>query len=112
MDLQEKINYILNFDESKLFHTDLDDMYTNKNWYLEDIKFAKEKYLKYKNKQKMVGNTVRAFDFCNMYMTDTPHQALANYIVVALNPKYSEFLWFIDYLVSELKKVEERNESA
>lgn len=106
MDILKKINYILNFDETKLFNTELDDKYTNKDLYIKDIQNAKNTFKEYLEKGNRKTDTSRAFDFCGLYLTDTPHQALAEYIVKALDPRHVELLWFLNHVESELRKVE------
>lgn len=109
MDFKEKLEYILNFDENKLFNTELDDKYTDKELYRRDIQTAKNRFKEYLEINETTPDTARAFDFCKMYLTDTPHQAIAEHIIKALNPRNMELLWFIDYLILKLQEVENEN---
>lgn len=48
----------------------------------------------------------KALEFCNVRCTDTIEEAICNYVLAALNPKYSEYEQFVQYTVDELKKYE------
>ena len=103
--VEEKFNYILNFDENKLFNTKLDDENTDKVKARKSIRKAKEAYKERLEDVEKACDVARAFEFCGIRYTNTPHQGLEVCIRNVL--RYSEYLHLLDYTYNELKKVEE-----
>lgn len=101
---EEKLEYILNFDENKLFCTKLDDECVNKVAARNSIRRAKEAYKEHLEEAKKGCDNARAFDFCRIKYTNTPHEGLMVCIKNVL--RYSEYLWLLDYTYKELKKLE------
>ena len=100
------LEYILNFNENKLFNTSLDDKYTNKQEERNYIKQAKEKYYKNKKERENMYDISRAFKFLKIHHTNTPHQALGILIEGVL--KYSDYEWLVKYTADELRKIEKQ----
>lgn len=106
--MNKDIEYILNFDEKRLFHTQLDDECTNKVAARKDIKRAKRNFLKRLKEREEISDMARAFDFCGIKYTNTPHQALAVLIKRAL--KCYEYLWFLEYTADKLREEDKKLE--
>jgi len=105
--MHKDLEYILNFDENLLFNTDLDDTYSDKEYYRNRIREAKERFKRVKEERERISATSRALDVCRIHHTDTPHQALAYYIETALGN--AEYLWFLEHATNQLRKVENDN---
>ena len=103
--MNKDLEYILNFDENKLFNTKIDDENTNKVKTRASIKEAKRKYYERLEKASKLMNVVRAFDFCGIRYTNTPHEGLMHCIKNVL--RYSDYLWLLEYTANELRKLEE-----
>ena len=103
--MYEKLKYILNFDENKLFNTKLDDDYTNKVALRKAIKQYKKDYKEHLEEMEQACDVARAFDFCGIQYTNTPHQGLTACIRTIL--RKAEYLWLLDFTYEQLKNVEE-----
>ena len=103
-ELNNEFNYILNFDENKLFNTKLDDEHTNKHKAREYIKKAKQKYYEHLEKVTRGCDISRAFNFCKVGSTNTPHQGLTYCIENVL--KYSEYLWLLEFTAKKLREID------
>lgn len=102
--MNKDLEYILNFDENRLFNTELDDECTNKPYCREVIKKAKQKYYEHLEEVLKGCDVARAFNFCKVHSTNTPHQGLLYCIKNVL--KYSEYLWLLEFTANELRKIE------
>ena len=102
--MNKDLEYILNFDENKLFNTPLDDKYTDKEKEKGYIKQAKQKYYKTLQEREYMYDMPRAFKFLNVHHTNTPHQALGVLIEGVL--KYADYEWLVKYTANELRKIE------
>lgn len=103
--MNKDLEYILNFNENKLFNTKLDDENTDKVKARKDIKQYKKDYEEHLKEMEQACDTARAFDFCRIKYTNTPHQGLQACIKTCL--KYSEYLWLLKYTAEQLRKVEQ-----
>ncbi len=105
--MNKDLEYILNFDENKLFNTELDYKYSNIEKEREHIREAKREYYKTLKERECMYDTARACDIINVRCKDTYHQLLGALIEVVL--RYSEYEWLLKYTADELKRVD--NES-
>ena len=102
--MNKDLEYILKFDENKLFNTKLDDENTDKVKARKAIKQYKKDYKEHLKEMEQACNTARAFDFCGIKYTNTPHQGLLECIRTVL--RKAEYLWLLEYTANELRKVE------
>ena len=113
MSLQTNLEYILNFDYTKLFKGVPKNYYVTKEVrksLLSNIEEAKDKFAK-KYAKVMLGktrfDTPEAFKYCNLRLTDTPEEALCYYILHGvLDPRFAEYERFVQYVVDNLKEYE------
>lgn len=103
--LNKDLEYILKFDENKLFNTALDDECTNKVKARKYIQKAKQRYYEHLEKVTRGCDVSRAFNFCKIHCTNTPHQGLMYCIENVL--KYSEYLWLLEFTANKLREVEQ-----
>jgi hypothetical protein len=111
MTIQDSINYILDFDESKIFKGVPNNYYTSKEYrkrLLEGIKKAKYNFGQEfaKDVRYPEFDTVKAFDFCGLHLTDTPEEALCQYVIKALEYRQTQYERFLEHVVTLLKQYE------